>query len=57
MTTYRIESKYSDKRRPDEVRFAKTLEEDLGRRDFTINALALKIKPHPDPLPAKGGQA
>jgi len=42
-TTYRIESKYSDKRRPDEVRFAKTLEEDLSRRDFTINALALKI--------------
>ncbi|MDD3487229.1 MAG: CCA tRNA nucleotidyltransferase [Candidatus Moranbacteria bacterium] len=50
VTTYRIESKYSDKRRPDEVRFAKTLEEDLGRRDFTINALALKVKPHPDPL-------
>jgi len=43
VTTYRIESKYSDKRRPDEVRFAKTLEEDLSRRDFTINALALKI--------------
>jgi tRNA nucleotidyltransferase (CCA-adding enzyme) len=44
VTTYRIESKYSDKRHPDEVRFAKTLEEDLSRRDFTINALALKIK-------------
>ncbi|MFH0930294.1 MAG: HD domain-containing protein [Candidatus Moraniibacteriota bacterium] len=44
VTTYRIESKYSDKRRPDEVKFAKTLEEDLSRRDFTINALALKIK-------------
>ena len=44
VTTYRIESKYSDKRRPDKVEFAKTLEEDLGRRDFTINALALKIK-------------
>lgn len=42
VTTYRIESKYSDKRHPDEVRFARTLEEDLGRRDFTINALALK---------------
>lgn len=43
ITTYRIESKYSDKRHPDEVRFAKTLEEDLARRDFTVNALALKI--------------
>lgn len=43
VTTYRIESKYSDKRRPDKVKFAKTLEEDLSRRDFTINALALKI--------------
>jgi len=44
VTTYRIESKYSDKRHPDEVRFAKTLEEDLSRRDFTINALALRVK-------------
>ncbi len=44
VTTYRIESKYSDKRRPDKVKFAKTLEEDLSRRDFTINAIAVKIK-------------
>lgn len=44
VTTYRIESKYSDKRHPDEVRFAKTLEEDLSRRDFTINAMALQVK-------------
>src|SRR3989344_7523213 len=43
VTTYRIESKYSDKRRPDKVEFAKTLEEDLSRRDFTMNAIALKI--------------
>jgi tRNA nucleotidyltransferase (CCA-adding enzyme) len=43
ITTYRIESKYTDRRHPDEVKFAKTLEEDLGRRDFTINALALEI--------------
>lgn len=40
ITPYRTESNYSDNRRPDEVRFAKTLEEDLKRRDFTINALA-----------------
>ncbi len=44
VTTYRIESKYSDRRRPDEVKFAKTLEEDLSRRDFTINAMALRIE-------------
>ena len=44
VTTYRIESKYSDKRHPDKVLFAKTLEEDLSRRDFTINALAIRSK-------------
>ncbi|HEX8974818.1 MAG TPA: HD domain-containing protein [Patescibacteria group bacterium] len=44
VTTYRIESKYSDRRRPDEVKFAKTLEEDLSRRDFTMNAIALRLK-------------
>ena len=44
VTTYRIESMYSDRRRPDEVKFAKTLAEDLGRRDFTMNAIALKVK-------------
>ncbi len=42
-TTYRIEGKYSDQRRPDEVKFAKTIFEDLSRRDFTINAIALDI--------------
>lgn len=41
VTPYRIEGKYTDKRHPDEVKFAKKLEEDLSRRDFTINALAL----------------
>ncbi len=40
VTPYRTESSYSDNRRPDEVSFAKTLKEDLSRRDFTINALA-----------------
>ena len=43
ITTYRSEAKYSDKRHPDEVRFAKTLQEDLARRDFTVNALALSV--------------
>lgn len=45
VTTYRAESGYSDKRRPDEVRFVKTLREDLERRDFTMNAIALAIVP------------
>lgn len=41
ITPYRTEGRYSDKRHPDEVKFAKKLEDDLSRRDFTINALAL----------------
>ena len=41
ITTYRSEAKYSDNRHPDEVRYAKTLKEDLSRRDFTVNAIAL----------------
>ncbi|HHW93775.1 MAG TPA: hypothetical protein GX734_04690 [Clostridiaceae bacterium] len=40
VTTFREDGFYSDYRRPDKVRFAKTIEEDLSRRDFTINALA-----------------
>jgi tRNA nucleotidyltransferase (CCA-adding enzyme) len=44
VTTYRIEGKYSDKRHPDEIRFAKTIEEDLSRRDFTVNAMAMSLK-------------
>ena len=40
VTTYRSESGYSDGRRPDEVRWATELTDDLGRRDFTINAMA-----------------
>jgi len=44
ITTYRSEAKYTDKRHPDEVKFAKTLKEDLSRRDFTVNAMALDIK-------------
>jgi len=44
VTTYRLETKYADKRHPSEVKFAKTLEEDLARRDFTVNAMALEIE-------------
>lgn len=41
-TTFRTESGYQDFRRPDSVTFVRSLKEDLKRRDFTINALALK---------------
>lgn len=40
ITTYRVDGAYTDHRRPDEVRFTPRLREDLGRRDFTINAMA-----------------
>ena len=40
ITTYRQEAAYSDHRHPDAVRFAPSLEADLSRRDFTVNAMA-----------------
>lgn len=40
VTTYRLEGGYRDRRRPDHVRWGGSLVEDLGRRDFTINAMA-----------------
>lgn len=40
VTTYRIDGDYSDYRRPDEVTFTSNLQEDLLRRDFTMNAMA-----------------
>jgi poly(A) polymerase/tRNA nucleotidyltransferase (CCA-adding enzyme) len=43
VTTFRTESTYSDARRPDSVRFSSSIEEDLERRDFTINGMALDI--------------
>lgn len=43
-TPYRTEGKYSDARRPDSVQFSQNIEDDLKRRDFTINALA--FNPH-----------
>ncbi|MFB5281955.1 CCA tRNA nucleotidyltransferase [Peribacillus sp. Hz7] len=41
ITTFRTESGYSDFRRPDEVRFVRSLTEDLMRRDFTMNSMAM----------------
>lgn len=51
VTPFRTEGAYTDKRHPDSVRFAKTIEEDLSRRDFTINAIAVSrdgtvVDPH-----------
>ncbi|MBP6856174.1 MAG: CCA tRNA nucleotidyltransferase [Candidatus Pacebacteria bacterium] len=43
ITPYRTESGYSDNRHPDKIEFAKTLSEDLKRRDFTMNALAYDL--------------
>ncbi len=40
VTTYRIESGYSDNRHPDSVSFTDRIEDDLARRDFTVNAIA-----------------
>ena len=44
VTPYRIEAKYSDFRHPDKVVFSNKIEDDLKRRDFTMNALALSNK-------------
>lgn len=43
ITPFRTEEKYTDKRHPDEVKWAKTVEEDLARRDFTVNAIAVDV--------------
>jgi tRNA nucleotidyltransferase (CCA-adding enzyme) len=43
ITPYRLESKYSDNRHPDQVTFSQNLEDDLKRRDFTMNALAYSV--------------
>ena len=43
VTTFRTEEGYEDFRHPDKVTFVRSLEEDLKRRDFTINALAIGI--------------
>lgn len=40
ITTWRVEGKYLDNRRPSSVSFAKDISEDLSRRDFTVNAIA-----------------
>ena len=44
ITTFRTDGEYKDNRHPDEVRFVRNLEEDLARRDFTINAMAMDMR-------------
>ena len=44
VTTYRIEERYTDRRRPDSVTFTDDLKQDLSRRDFTMNAMAYHPK-------------
>lgn len=43
VTTFRTETGYSDGRHPDKVNYAATIEEDLSRRDFTMNAIAINL--------------
>ncbi len=44
VTTFRTEADYSDGRHPDSVEYAATIEEDLSRRDFTMNAIAVNLR-------------
>ena len=49
VTTHRIEGTYSDHRHPDKIQFSEKLEDDLARRDFTMNAIAADGKQIIDP--------
>ena len=55
VTTYRSEQGYSDRRHPDKIVFEDSLEKDLSRRDFTVNALAMSLTP-PSPSPARASR-
>ena len=56
ITTYRTETGYSDGRRPDQVHYTSSIEEDLSRRDFTVNAIALRL-PQGKKIDPFGGEA
>jgi len=56
ITTYRTEADYTDGRRPDEVHYAAHIEDDLSRRDFTMNAIALRL-PKGEKIDPFGGEA
>lgn len=55
VTTYRVDGNYSDGRHPDTVEFTSSIDADLARRDFTINAMALDI--HGKLIDPFGGRA
>lgn len=57
ITPYRTEGAYSDNRHPDAVVFSETINDDLSRRDFTINAMALKLQIPTQTLPKGEGFA
>ena len=57
ITTYRLEAQYSDKRHPDQVKYATKLEDDLSRRDFTVNAMALRLGSSTEAHSKSSGQA
>ncbi|WP_040215125.1 CCA tRNA nucleotidyltransferase [Clostridium polynesiense] len=44
VTTYRVDGEYKDNRRPEKVEFVSSIQEDLSRRDFTINAMAYNYR-------------
>ncbi|MDD4122754.1 MAG: hypothetical protein PHO23_00520, partial [Candidatus Pacebacteria bacterium] len=44
ITTFRSDGKYTDKRHPENITFSDKLEDDVARRDFTVNSIALKPK-------------
>lgn len=56
VTTYRVDAMYNDQRHPDSVTFTKSLKEDLARRDFTVNAMALRQAQGKALAPATGGK-
>ena len=56
VTTFRIDGTYTDMRRPDTVRFSTSIEQDLMRRDFTMNAMAVRF-PSGDFLDPHGGRS
>lgn len=56
-TTFRCESDYSDGRRPDKINYVRSIEEDLSRRDFTMNAVAVSLKDGSIVDPFEGAKA
>ena len=56
ITTYRAETAYTDGRRPDNVQYISSIQDDLSRRDFTMNAIALRL-PGGDKIDPFGGEA